>query len=155
MSVQTAPLPPKGRSHPRIGFIRPGHVERLFIVMLYAALLALVVLSIIGTYYGLGQAAAPLLSPRQIIADIAANMDRLWVALAIQGGLTVAQYGARQMARHDPRWWILYLAALAVSVYYNFQAYWTPLNELMSGFVAAPLIVAGDVLPEFIAIRHE
>lgn len=152
MNIQTAP---KVHPRPRIGFVRAAHVERLFIVMLYLALLALVVLSVIGTYYGLGQSAAPLLSPRQVIADIAANTDRLWVAIVIQGGLTIAQYGARQMARHDRRWWILYLVALGVSVYYNFQAYWTPLNELMSGLVAAPLIVAGDVLPEFIAIRHE
>lgn len=148
-----APLPKRRPS--RIGFLMPRHVERAFVVLLYLTLLALVVLSVLGTYYGLAYQAAPLLTPRQIVSDIATNTDRLWVAIAIQLFLTLGQYGARQFARNDPRWWFLYLAALGVSVYYNFQAYWIPLNVLFSGFVAAPLIIAGDVLPEFIAIRHE
>jgi hypothetical protein len=98
---------------------------------------------------------APLLRPRQIWADIQANPDRLWVAIAIQAFLSLGQYGARQFARRDPRWWFLYLAALSISVYYNAQAYWTPLNLLMPSLLAGALIIAGDVLPEFIAIRHE
>ena len=159
MTVRSRPMPPQGepakRKPPRIGFIKPGAIERLFIILLYLTLLALVVLSVVGTFYGLGQTVAPLLQPRQVWADITSNLDRLWVALAIQLFLTLAQYGSRQMARHDPRWWFLYLAALSISVYYNFQAYWLPMNELMSPLVAAPLIIAGDVLPEFIAIRHE
>lgn len=147
-----ASRPQKG---PRIGFLRPRHVERLFVVLLYITLLALVVLSVLGTYYGLAAEAAPLLRPRQIWADIQANPDRLWVAIAIQAFLSLGQYGARQFARRDPRWWFLYLAALSISVYYNAQAYWTPLNLLMPSLLVGALIIAGDVLPEFIAIRHE
>jgi hypothetical protein len=143
------------RKPPRIGFLRPGHVERAFIALLYLSLLALVLLSIVGTFYGLGGNVAPLLSPRQMIADIAANTDRLWVALAIQLFLTLTQYGARQFITHDRRWWAVYLVSLSVSVYYNVQAYWTPLIALLPAYIAGILIVAGDVLPEFIGIRHE
>lgn len=145
----------KQRARPRIGFLKPGHVERAFVALLYGTLLVLVLLSVLGTYYGLANENAPLLRPLQIIADIRANTDRLWTALAIQLFLSLGQYGARQLARHDPRWWFLYLAALGVSVYYNFQAYWVPLNLMMPGLLVGALIIAGDVLPEFIAIRHD
>ncbi len=150
--TETAPVK---RAAPRIGFLSARGVERAFIVLLYGTLLALVTLSVVGTYYGLAQQAAPILRPRQVIADIAANTDRLWVALAIQLFLTLGQYGARQFIGHDRRWWILYLVTLSISVYYNMQAYWTPLTGIMATWIAAPLIIAGDVLPEFIAIRHE
>jgi hypothetical protein len=140
---------------PRIGFLNPRGIERAFRWLLYLTLLALVVLSVVGTYYGLSSSSAPLLTPVRIIADIQANTDRLWVAIAIQVFLTLTQYGARTMARHDRRWWFLYLVSLGISVYYNWQAYWLPLNELTLWPIAAAAIVAGDVLPEFIAIRHE
>lgn len=160
MAVTSTPLnksedKPRKPSAPRIGFLSPKGVEQAFRCLLYLTLLALVVLSVIGTYYGLSGASAPLLVPRQIIVDIQSNTDRLWVAIAIQVFLTLTQYGARQMARHDRRWWFLYLVSLGVSVYYNYQAYWLPLNELTLWPIAAAAIVAGDVLPEFIAIRHE
>ena len=146
---------PAKRSAPRIGFLNPAGIEGAFRILLYGTLLALVVLSVVGTYYGLAQQNAPLLSPRQIWTDIQANTDRLWVAIAIQVFLSLGQYGARQFARHDPRWWFLYLAALGISVYYNYQAYWVPLNQITLWPIAGAVIVLGDVLPEFIAIRHE
>jgi hypothetical protein len=146
---------PAKRSAPRIGFLDPRGIERAFRTLLYLTLLALVVLSVVGTYYGLAQQTAPLLTPGRIYADIRANTDRLWVAIAIQVFLTLTQYGSRTMARHDRRWWFLYLASLSISVYYNYQAYWTPLNVITLGPIAAAVIVAGDVLPEFIAIRRE
>ncbi len=158
MTVESKPLHSdliKKPARPRIGFISGRGIERAFVVLLYLTLLALVVLSIVGTFYGLAHEVAPLLTPRQIIIDIRANLDRLWVALAIQLFLTISQYGGRRFARLDRRWWVLYLATLAISVYYNVQAYWTPLNELMLWPVAAVIILAGDVLPEFIAVRQE
>lgn len=146
---------PTKRRAPRIGFLRPGHVERAFVVLLYLALAGLVLLSVVGTFYGWRGEAAPLTQPRQIVADILAGGSRLWWAIAIQVVLTLAQYGGRQFARSDRRWWILYLAALSLSVYYNVQAYWTPLNELMAWYTVIALIIAGDVLPEFLAVRRE
>lgn len=143
----------QGRARPRIGFLLPGHIERAFIVLLYAALGALVLLSVIGTFYGWRGEAAPLKTPLQFIADV--QTGGIVPAVIVQVVLTIIQWGSRQLARHDRRWWLLYLAALIVSVYYNIQAYWIPLNELMAWYTAGALIIAGDVLPEFLAVRHE
>jgi hypothetical protein len=143
------------RHPPRIGFLQPGHVERAFVVLLYSALAGLVLLSVVGTFYGWRGEAAPLATPWQIRNDLFAGGARLWWAIAIQVALTLAQYGARQFARADRRWWMLYLAALSISVYYNVQAYWTPLNQMMAWYTATVLIIAGDVLPEFLAVRRE
>ena len=141
---------------PAIGVIPPGAVERAFIVGLYLACLALVVLSVLGTFYGLLGASAPLRTPLRIIADVRAVPGTLGLALAIQAALTLTQYGARAMARRDRRWWVLYLAALAISVYYNIQAYYTPIAALANAYVAWLLIVSGDIIPEFIAVkRHD
>jgi len=145
---------PVQRSRPRIGFLRPAHVERAFIALLYLSLIVLVLLSVLGTFYGWIGKSAPLMQPGQILIDMQAS-GMVWIAIGVQLVLSLTQYGARQLSRHDRRWWLLYLAALAISVYYNFQAYWTPLNALVAWYVAVVLIVAGDVLPEFLAVRHE
>jgi len=139
---------------PRVGFLRPAHVERAFIALLYLALLLLVVLSVFGTFYGQSGKDAPIATPLQMLRDVAQAPTSLAFAFGVQIVLTLVQYGARQMARRDRRWWALYLVALGISVYYNFEAYWTPLTALVSGLIAAPLIIAGDVLPEFIAVRR-
>ncbi len=141
------------KARPRIGFLRPGHIEDAFIALLYSALFVLVLLSVVGTFYGWRGEQAPLSRPLQFLADV--QTGGIFAALVIQVVLTVLQWGARQLARHDRRWWMLYLAALSVSVYYNVQAYWIPLNELTAWYTAAVLIIAGDVLPEFLAVRHE
>lgn len=159
MSVKQEPLvngkPVARRTPPRIGFLRPGHIERGFVALLYLALLALVLLSVVGTFYGWKGQQAPLTQPDQIIADLKAGGAQLWWAIALQAVLSLTQYGARQFISHDRRWWFLYLAALGISVYYNVQAYWIPLAALVPWYAAAILIVAGDVLPEFLAVRHE
>lgn len=158
MSVQSRPTTTQ-RTAPRIGFVRPGQVEGAFRVLLYLALMILVLLSILGTFYGRQGKAAPITTPvatvSRMAADIRAAPESLGTAFAIQLVLTLLQYGARQFARRDRRWWILYLVVLSISVYYNWQAYWTPLQAFIPGYLAAVLIIAGDVLPEFIAIRHE
>lgn len=139
----------------RLGFLRPAAIERAFITLLYLALGALVLLSVIGTFYGQQGRDAPITAPLQIVRDIGQALVPFALAVGVQVVLTLMQYGARQFARRDRRWWILYLVALGVSVYYNVQAYWTPLNTLVAWYLAALLIVAGDVLPEFIAVRHD
>lgn len=142
-------------ARPRVGFLRPGQVERAFVGLLYLALALLVALSILGTFYGRMGRAAPITAPLQLWADVTAQPVLFGLAVAIQGTLMIVQYGARQKARDDRRWWLLYLAALGWSVYYNFQAYWTPLTALVAWYLAAVLITAGDVLPEFLAVRRE
>ncbi len=150
------PTPARRAAGPTIGVIPPGAIERAFIIGLYLACGALVVLSVLGTFYGLLHTAAPLSTPLRIIADARAAAGMLGLALAVQVALTLTQYGARAMARRDRRWWLLYLAALAVSVYYNMQAYYVPIAALSNVYVAWLLIVAGDIIPEFIAVkRHD
>jgi len=146
---------PKRSAKPRIGFLRPVHVERAFVIMLYAAIFALVILSVLGTFYGWRGVAAPILNVRQIWRDVTTDTSMFGLAIGIQIVLSLAQYGARVMARYDPRWWILYLVALAISVYYNIQAYWTPLSALMPSYVVMPFLIALDAVPEFMAVRHD
>lgn len=143
------------RSRPSIGIVRPRHIEHAFIALLYLALLILVVLSVFGTFYGLQGDNAPIRAPLQMWRDVTAAPQALAVAFGIQVVLTLLQYGARQFARRDRKWWLLYLAALGISVYYNWQAYWIPLTAMIPAYVAGALIVAGDILPEFVAVRHE
>lgn len=143
------------RRKSRIGFIRPGQVETAFMWLLYAALFLLVLLSVLGTFYGRQGRDAPIAAPLRIMSDLRAAPALLGAALGIQFVLTLLQYGARQLSRSDRRWWILYLVALGVSVYYNYYAYWTPLVALVPWYLAGFLIVAGDILPEYIAVRRE
>ncbi len=147
--------PAKRHTAPEIGFLSGASVETAFVVLLYVVLVALVVLSILGTFYGRLGMDAPITAPLLIMKHIKAVPAQLGIAILIQLVLTVAQYGARQRAKRDRRWWFLYLAALGVSVYYNFQAYWGPLGALVPSYAAAGLIIAGDVLPEFLAVKHE
>lgn len=154
MTVQSKPMPGAGTRR-RVGLIRPAHIERAFVLLLYLVLLLLVVLSILGTFYGQLGKNAPILAPLRVITDVTTSPSAFGLALGVQLVLTVAQYGARQFAHHDRRWWILYLAALGISVYYNIQAYYTPVTALMPWYAAVLLIVAGDVLPEFLAVRRE
>lgn len=154
MNTTTTTTTPK-RAAPKIGFLNPKQIERAFIVLLYLTLLALVLLSFVGTFYGLSGDNAPIRTPLRIVTDAAANTDRLLVAIVLQLALMLAQYGTRQLARHDRRWWLLYLVALGISMYYNIQAYWTPLSAMLGMGVAGIVLVIGDVLPEFMAVRHE
>ncbi len=140
---------------PRIGFLRPAHIETAFVALIYVALGLLVLLSVVGTFYGWRSLSAPLSTPWAIIADIRAAPVLFAVAAGIQGALSLSQYGARQFARHDRRWWIGYLVALAISVYYNILAYWTPLADMgLAWYVALALLLAGDIIPEIAAVRH-
>jgi hypothetical protein len=151
MNVTSRPIERKAR----VGFLRPGHVEGAFIALLYLALLLLVALSVLGTFYGLRGEAAPIATPLAIVDDLLTAPRVAGLALLIQFVLTTIQYGSRQLSRRDRRWWVLYLVALGISVYYNSYAYWTPLTALVPWYLAGFLIVAGDILPEFIAVRRE
>lgn len=151
MSVQSRPT----NARARIGFLRPGQIEVAFVALLYLALLLLVALSVLGTFYGRRGDEVPIATPLRIVRDAMASPIAFGIALGIQGVLTLIQYGSRQKAKGDRRWWILYLAALGWSVYYNVLGYWTPLTAITPWYLAALLIVAGDVLPEFLAVRRE
>lgn len=133
---------PRRNSGPAIGVIPPGAVERAFIVGLYLACLALVVLSVLATpFYGLVQARR--YARYYALSPTCAVPGTLGLALAIQAALTLTQYGARVMCPPRSALVGVVSAALAISVYYNIQAYYTPIAALANAYVAWLLIVSG------------
>lgn len=145
----------KGAGKPQIGFLRASTIERAFILLIYGGVLTLVALSIVGTFYGGQRLSAPITDPRAIWKTMTESGNKLYLAIGVQVALSLTQYGARQLARYDWRWWLLYLAALGISVYFNVQAYYTPLMVYMLPGYVILLILAFDILPEFVSIRHD
>lgn len=143
---------------PQIGLFTSDGIITVFTWFLYGAALLLAVLSIGGTFYGLLGANAPVgtfEALRSVPIDVKAHTNIAIVALVVQGILSLLQYGSRQMARNVPQWWFLYLAALGISLYYNWQAYYAPLSTMLGAWVAAPVIILGDIMPELISTRRE
>lgn len=152
MSVRSQPTKPQA---PEIGFLSGAGIERAFIVGLYVALALLAALSVLGTFYGMQSRPSPLGAPLQVVQDVTAAPSLLGAAFGLQFALTLVQYGARQRARRNPRWWLLYLASLAWSGYYNVTAYYEPAVALgIPWAVALLLIIIGDVAPEMIAVKE-
>lgn len=155
-------LPPMSASRPparprasQIGFLSPQFLEAALTVLIYIGIALLVALSVLGTFYGVQGTEATLTPPWQMVIDAAANLSALAAAVVLQLVLTVVQYGARVKATRDRRWWLIYLVALGVSVYYNIQAYYGPLSALTIPPVFALLtIAAGDILPEIAAVKR-
>lgn len=161
-NVRSQPLPPRlpesseRRARPHIGVVKGVHVERAFLTLIYVAVAVLVALSIFGTFYGLLGRAAPLAEPWRMALDAYAAPRALGLALVVQAVFTVVQWGARQMARRNRYWWLVWLAALAPSVYYNVGAYHTPAVALGAPWlVAFVLIVAGDIVPELVSVQQD
>lgn len=139
--------PSTARNRP--GMIRGASVERALVFIIHAAAWGLIVLSILGTFYGSRGLPAPILQPWQIVVAIAAQ---LWVfigAVALQVVLSLVQWGSRQMARRNPLWGLLYFASLALSAWWNWQAYGTSLLTMgMPWLLAIGVIIIGDMMPE-------
>ncbi len=153
--TETKPAPQSRRSGPEIGFLSPAAIETAFRALLYSGITLLVLLSVVGTFYGVAGQQAPLAEPGRIVADIVTRYEAFMMACLLQVVLTLTQYGSRQMTRHDPRWWLVYLAALGVSLYYNVQAYYMPLLAMGVPWLLDYIVIAaGDVLPEFGSVRR-
>ena len=130
-----------------------GAVEAVFLGLLPAAMLLLMALSVVGTYYGARGIAAPLWQPWLIVRDMVSSWSVTLLAVVAQLALTVAQWGGRQVARRDARWWALYALALALSVYWNWEAFGAPLvGAGVPWLVALLIIAAGDILPEWLLV---
>lgn len=152
-----------GKATPRpsvdVGMLNPAAIEHAFIRTLQFVLGLLVVLSVIGTFYGMRGQVAPL--SMQIVTDILAMPERFAWAFIVQAFLSIIQYGSRLMSRHNRRWWILYTLALSLSVMYNIEAYsptlqgYLPdqLSQTTRQIVAFLFILGGDVVPELLAVR--
>ena len=124
--------------------------ERALIIALQVAAWALVGLSVVGTFYGWQGRDVPITAPWLIIGAIQAAPRIFLAAVAVQGLLALLQWGSRHRVFADPRWWALYLAGLAPSVWWNWTSYGDPLIAVgVPWMVALGLVLAGDILPEF------
>lgn len=138
----------------RVGFVPGPSAEGAFVGMLRAAGVALIFVSVVGTFYGVqGRAASP---PLQVPADMLAAWPALVGALAAQGFLSIGQWGSRQRARHDRRFWFLYLGLLALSAALNWVAYGPHLVALgVPLLIAGVAVIAGDALAELVIVADD
>lgn len=144
---------PTSRGLP-IGVIPAQAIEIALIRTMRAAAILLILLSILGTFYGMRGMQAPLATPVQIAIDLWGAPLTILAALFLQGLLSLVQWGARQLARADRRWWFVYLGALFLSVYWNWSAYGAPMIALgVAWLLAFFIVLSGDILPELALIK--
>lgn len=157
MTVKQQPLnAPQQQRKAGLGQVSPAAVETWFIRALHLAAWMLIALSIVGTFYGARNLDAPLLAPWRIVADVIAAPGIAALALLAQVVLALVQWGARQMADGDPRWWLAYLGSLALSAWWNWSAYGDPLIAFgVPWAVALGIVVLGDVAPELLLVRRK
>lgn len=155
-SAPTGAAPSNARSAaPELGILAPRHIERAFIGLLYAAIATLMLASVLGTFYGIQSRSASFHPLWQPLLDLLAAPLTFGLALVIQAMLSVAQWGARQMTHYNRWWWLGYLAVLAPSVYYNVVAFYAPATAAGAPpLLVIILLLGGDVIPEFLLIRH-
>ena len=126
----------------------------LLVALIPVFSLVLMALSVLGTFYGARGLRVPVETPLIVLANIREAPWIFGVAAATQAALSVAQWGGRQLARTDRRWWVLYGAALSLSVYWNWNGYWPTLAALGVPWLLALAIIAfGDIEPEVGLVR--
>lgn len=138
----------KGR---KIGVVSGEHAEVGFIWLLRISGVGLVLVSIVGSFYGLrGKAVSP---PLAIVGDLVRFPWALVSALAVQAVLSLAQWGARHRAKSDTRWWGAFAVALLISAGLNWVAYGTLM--LAWGWpvlLAGIAVIAGDAIAELLLV---
>lgn len=144
-------------SGPRWRGCIPGGAMAMVVVALIPVLaVALMVLSVLGTFFGARGLPVPLMNPAALWAALAASPGILALAFGGQVGLSVAQYGGRQLARDDRRWWLLYVGSLALSAWWNWRGYGPPLAaQGVPWALSLLLVVALDAVPELALIRED
>lgn len=151
--VRVEPLPSvRRRSVHQTGMIRGERAFAALVAVVQFISILLIVLSVLGTFYGVRGMRAPILNLGRVILDIIADPQLLGLALLGQGLLSVVQWGGRWGALRVHRvFWLLYFASLALSVYWNWQAYGATMTAAMQmpWLIALGVIIGGDVLPEF------
>jgi hypothetical protein len=146
----------KRRAGPSTTQLSGEAMERTLIIVLQLAAWLLIFISMVGTFYGVGPEPAPLWTPRQIWIDVTGSLLGFSLAVVGQSILSVAQWGSRNAAKRDRRWWFAYLAVLAPSVWWNWEAYGPPLTDVgVPWAVALGIILLGDVGPELVLVRTD
>lgn len=133
--------------------IPAANVRFWFRVIVFIAIISLMAISVLGTFYYLLHKVAPL-DLHTMYLDIYYNSQLLYAAVAIQFVLSIIQYGARLYAKEYPKYWLLYSISLAASVSCNMASYLEPLGALVTVYAAAPLIIAADIAPEVLLIKE-
>jgi hypothetical protein len=134
----------------------PGSVfAALLIGLIPVGALSLIVLSVLGTFYGARGLEVPILTPLKVWADVRAAPWAFGLALLVQSMLSVAQYGCPELAKEDRRWWVGYALTLGLSVWWNIQGYGPVMAQLGTPWLLAyAIIAAGDIAPEIAAKRR-
>lgn len=136
------------------GMIRAESMAGMLLALVRVGALGLVVLSIFGTFYGMNGEQLPIAKLGQVITDIALTPWGFAAAIALQIILAVIQWGARVLAKSDPRWWLLFVLALGASAYWNWVAYGA---AIVAGGVpwllAVIAVVGGDAITEIVLVR--
>jgi len=135
-----------------IGFLPEHKIERAFKGLLYVVAVALALLSVVGNFYYFIHRDASL-NILTIVRDVLSIPDMFGFAVLYQAIFTLLQYGSRVMAKSRPLFWILYLIALAFSVWPNIESFVPALTVYMSIWIAIPVIIGNDIVPEWIAVK--
>lgn len=152
---QSNPTAPQGV--PQLGVFNPADMIRYFIWMTRGGAVLAVVLSALGTFYGLQSKPAPLADTLAVGGDLLAAPNIVALAVVVQAALAVGQWGAWAVSAQwrregDSRWrWALvaYGIALVVSVAYNMAAYYSGLVALgLPWWATVALVIGFDIFPE-------
>ena len=143
--------PNEPRRKRRIGMISGEGAESAFVALLRVSGWLLVLVSVIGSFYGLqGKQAS---EPATMISDLVTGYGWLLAALGAQAVLSIGQWGSRARAKHDRRFWLVYLALLALSASLNWLAYGPHLVAWgIPWFLAAAAVVGGDAIAELVIV---
>lgn len=137
-----------------IGVLSGSHIERMFVTALRIGAWTLIALSVLGTFYGARGNAIPL-SLVVIWQDITSQLAIALAAFIGQGLLSLIQWGGRQLAQRDRRWWLVYLLSLSLSAWWNWTAYGTPLIGLhVPWLIAAGIVLGSDIFPEWALVKR-
>jgi hypothetical protein len=137
----------------RTGLIPRGRVVSALILTLRSVLIALMVLSLFGTFYALLGVEAPFPNVFAMLGDVMRDSGTFLMALGAQLLFSLVQWGSASLAKEDRRWWFLYLLALAPSAWMNIQSYAQPTLEVFGWngdrlLIVVALIIAFDIAPE-------
>lgn len=153
-AAQAPPAVPR-RERTETGLISEGFILRCLIAFIHEVTVLLMLMSVIGTFYGTRGLDAPLAHPIQIVLDAVQAPMLLLLAAAGQGLLSLVQWGARLAAlKLDPRWWVAYVLSLGVSAWWNWNAYADPMIALgVPWLIAGAFLLGADALPEWLLIK--
>lgn len=135
----------------KIGIISGQHAEVGFIWLLRLSGVGLVAVSVVGSFYGLRGMTAS--APLAILVDLWSRPWWLGAALVVQTVLSLAQWGSRNRAKSDNRWWSAFAVALLISAGLNWVAYGPYLIAWGWPVILAGIaVVAGDAIAELLLV---